>query len=170
MQVKCNIEKCKYNKNNSCNKDFIEIGDSSNSEDNYSTCNSYEENTKYIKTQYHIEKLPKNNFNADYLIIINNCNTGQEYISHIMNDLPKDKKVINIIFDHLLHNGNNSDRYILVNWNIKNTYSSADKIDVPKKDIVREISCNYFKTRPELIENSILGSVQKKMILKGIVI
>ena len=50
------------------------------------------------------------------------------------------------------------------------TQLEAKFLNIPKKNIIREISCNYFKTKPELIENSILSSVQKKMILKGITI
>lgn len=170
MKVKCNIEKCEYNKNKICNKNYIEIKDNTDSENNFSYCASYKENIKYIKEKYHIERLPENQYDADYLVIINNCNTGQDYIKHIIDDIPKNKEVVTLIFDHLFHNGNNNQRYILTNWNFKKSCSLADGINVPKKDIIQEISAKYFKKKPELIENSILTSVQKKMILKGIVI
>lgn len=180
MKVKCNVTQCEYNKSKTCQKDNIEINFSCDEYD-YAYCTNYVESKKAISNKYYIEKLNENDFNADFFIIINTSDTGFDYIEYILDDIKSitKEKDITIIFDHLLHNGDSSNRFIIAKYKIyDNLYNpmviptqlESKLLNIPKKNIIREISCNYFKTKPNLIEYSILNSVQKKMILKGIVI
>lgn len=95
-----------------------------------------------------------------------------DFINDIENDL---KSIVNysieVIFDFLLSSGNSQERFGKINY----TGSEFDMrsfqfINVPKKNNLRKVSVNYYKYKDENLENSILTSMQKKMIKKGIAI
>lgn len=172
MSVKCNVFQCEFNKENKCVKDNIEI-DFFSDEYEYAYCCDYKEKEELIQNKYHIEKI---NNNDEYLVIIKTADTGFDYIKNIIKDI--NKKDVIIIFDHLLHNGNTEDRFIMTRYindvdedfNLIYTCVKSEHLNIPKKHKIRKISDTYFKDNPHLIESSILTSIQKKMILKGRII
>lgn len=89
-------------------------------------------------------------------------------------DIEKDLRSMNIkinrvLFDMILCRGNNGDRFIKCDFDgnllLKDT---MEVVALSKKDILRKISINYLANEKRKVENSILTSVQKRMILKGI--
>jgi hypothetical protein len=86
MQVKCNVTQCKYNKSNTCQKDNIEINFSCD-EYEYAYCTNYVESKESVNNKYHIEKLDKNDFNTDFLVIMNTSDTGFDYIKYILDNI-----------------------------------------------------------------------------------
>lgn len=76
-----------------------------------------------------------------------------------------------VLFDMILCRGNTSDRFIEFkidgNMLIK---SSMSILEIGKKHNIRKLSANILNDNKEMLENSILTSIQKKMILKGIAI
>lgn len=76
-----------------------------------------------------------------------------------------------ILFDMILCRGNTLDRFIVGKFDgnviIK---SSISVLKVDKKSTIRKMSTKLLLNNREMVENSILTSIQKKMILKGIAI
>lgn len=95
-----------------------------------------------------------------------------DFIKDIENDL---RSVVNysieVVFDFLLSSGNCQERFGRINYT-GNEFDmrSFQFINVPKKNNLRKVSANYYKDKNENLENSILTSMQKKMIKKGIAI
>ena len=169
MIVKCNVEQCKFNKNNKCNRDEIEIN-FTDFDYEYAFCSGYEESNEYIEGHYAIQKL--NIFPYDYIIFSKSSDCSCDYIKYIADSVKEENiDTIILLFDDLLHQGNNANRYIIIEWNYKtDDIKNINMIEIPKKDEIRKISTEYYKTQKELIEYSILNSVQKKLILQGVVI
>ena len=81
----------------------------------------------------------------------------------------KGDKDIQIYFDCLICLGNGSDRFAKAHYYIQTgSIRDFEFVEIPKQDILRKISANYYKDKDFIINNSILTSVQKKMIRKGI--
>ena len=76
-----------------------------------------------------------------------------------------------VLFDMILCRGNTSDRFIefKIDGN-KLIKSSMSILEIGKKHNIRKLSANILNDNKEMLENSILTSIQKKMILKGIAI
>lgn len=111
-----------------------------------------------------------NNSEYDVIIYSKSRISPFENIKEIENDLKEMNFSINrVLFDMILCRGNNSDRFIKCDFDgnslLKNT---MEVIILNKKDTLRKISVNYLLNEKEEVENSILTSIQKKMILKGI--
>jgi len=175
INVKCNIEKCEFNKHNSCTNDEIEINLMSDDYES-ATCSNYKESKESISTNYHIQKLNLDETGYDYIIFSRDCYSTMNYIKEILSDIDRieeDDCSVKIIFDNLLHNGTSNDRYIEMQYNcmFKSYEGSSIRFkEVSKKHLLRKISIEYYKEQPQLIEYSILNSVQKKMLLKGMII
>lgn len=76
-----------------------------------------------------------------------------------------------ILFDMILCRGNTSERFIKCDFDGNLLLINTMKIVfISKKDELRNISVNYLSAEKEKVNNSILTSVQKKMILKEIAI
>lgn len=95
-----------------------------------------------------------------------------DFINDIENEL---RRIVNysveVVFDFLLSSGNSQERFGRINY----TGSEFDMrsfqfINVSKKNDLRKVSANYYKDKDQNLENSILTSIQKKMIKKGIAI
>ncbi len=80
----------------------------------------------------------------------------------------KNKKVL---FDMILCRGNNLERFIKCDFdgNLL-AINSMEVIRISKKDNLRKISVEYLSKQKDKVESSILTSIQKKMIIKGIAI
>lgn len=105
------------------------------------------------------------------LIIMCNANSPFDYINEIEEDILKlnDERVI--LIDQILHVGNTDKRFIKFSYELDDTKVNrkCEFVNIPKRSELREISCNYLKEN-KLVDYSILTSIQKRMINKGITI
>lgn len=91
-----------------------------------------------------------------------------EISMELRNYIPPKAKVV---FDLLLNMGNNKERYAEAYFDGNEFNKSSFRyITVDKKSEIRKFSCSYFMKNPDLLDNSILNSIQKKMLIKGITI
>lgn len=93
-----------------------------------------------------------------------------ESIKNIEDDLKKmNLKNKKILFDMILCRGNNLDRFIKCDFDGSSLLKDTmEVVRLSKKDILRKISIEYLSKEKDKVENSILTSVQKRMIIKGI--
>jgi hypothetical protein len=76
-----------------------------------------------------------------------------------------------VIFDLLLSNGNNSNRYGKAIYDGKNfKHGSFKIINIPKEDVLRKFSMQYYKEHADYVDRSILSSAQKYLINNGVCI
>ncbi|WP_405316143.1 type II toxin-antitoxin system RnlB family antitoxin [Faecalibacillus faecis] len=76
-----------------------------------------------------------------------------------------------VIFDMILCRGNTKYRFIECIFDGHYLQeNSMEVLTVNKKHDIRKISTKFLSNNRELVENSILTSVQQRMILKGIAI
>lgn len=75
-----------------------------------------------------------------------------------------------VLFDCLTSLGTSSNRFLVADFNETgfnlNTFRELEPEE--RTDEIRKISGDFYRSRPEYIEASILSSVQQKMLLKGI--
>lgn len=112
--------------------------------------------------------------NEDYKVIIfsNSYETPLLYLEDISNEL-KAQNLSNckVVFDMLLCRGNTTERYTEAIFDGERFVNSSFKyIKVDKKNELRKIALDFFKSDISMLENSILTSLQRKMINKGIAI
>ncbi|KEH94194.1 type II toxin-antitoxin system RnlB family antitoxin [Clostridium botulinum] len=119
--------------------------------------------------QYNIIKLDQDSEYTN-LIIIRDANSPFDYISMIKNDLIELRPQGKILIDQILHVGNTNKRFISLKYNLNESENiKMEFVNISKDNLCRKISCRYLKEN-DLIEYSILSSIQKRMINKGIVI
>lgn len=175
VNVKCNINQCEFNKDNSCINKEIEINLICD-EYEQATCSNYNESKESIRSNYHIQKLNIDETGYGYIIFSRDYYGAYSYIGSIAEDIKElegNDCNVKIIFDNLLHNGNSENRFIEMHYdNMFNPYNaSAIKFtELKKSHPIRKISMEYYKSNPKLLECGTINSVQKKMILKGMVI
>lgn len=169
MIVKCEDKSCKNNKNNECSLEFITIFNSCEG----CMCSNYIESKE--SKQFHYEINWINHEIYDYIVFSQDYMGCGEYLNEIaedivsMDEVKTHGKVVNVLIDNILHNGNESNRYFtfsITNNEIKK--DSFNVVYVPKLDELRRISAEYYKDKEQLINSSVLVSVQKKMLLKGL--
>lgn len=109
--------------------------------------------------------------NLEYagLVIMCNANSPIDSLSSIYTEL-KDKNVEGkILIDEILHVGNTDKRFI--SFEFRNNQEQIDVemkfTNIQKDNILRKISCEYLR-KNDLVQYSILSSIQKRMICKGI--
>lgn len=107
-----------------------------------------------------------------YIVFSTNYVSPLDFIKDIEAELSKlvDIKV-EVLFDLLLSSGNNSKRFARINYDGKHLdRRSFQFVDMDKRDSLRKVSANYYKYKSDLVEKSILTSIQKKLIVNGIAI
>lgn len=112
--------------------------------------------------------------NEDYKVIIfsNSYETPLLYLENISEDL-KLQNISNckVVFDMLLCKGNTTERYTEAIFDGEKFLDSSFKyIKVDKKNELRKIALDFIKSNTSILDDSILTSLQIKMINKGIVI
>lgn len=95
------------------------------------------------------------------------------YLSNIEEDIQASnlrEESFLVLFDTLLYSNNSQKRFLSAKYKEDGfDKNSFEFINVPKKDYLREQSLNFFISNSKYIENStMLNSIQKKIILKGI--
>lgn len=116
---------------------------------------------------YDIIKLE--NLDYDGLVMICNANSPNDYLPLIYKELKENDIKGKIIIDEILHVGNTGKRFIEFefNNNLSIEEIKMNFVDVSKDNKLREIACEYLR-KNDLINFSILSSIQKRMINKGI--
>lgn len=107
-----------------------------------------------------------------YIVFSTSYVSPLEFIKDIEIELSKLVNYkIEIIFDLLLSSGNSSKRFAKINYDGKHLDRKSFKfISIDKKDNLRKVSADHYKYKGELVEQSILSSIQKKLITNGIAI
>lgn len=101
------------------------------------------------------------------MIIMCDANSPFVYIPNILIDLHKEDINGKILVDQLLHSGNTEKRFFCIDMSSnENHYYS---LHISKDSQYRKIACEYLKNK-DFVEHSILTSIQKRMINKGIAI
>lgn len=104
-------------------------------------------------------------FSTSYISPLKFINEIEEELSAQISDRGE------VFFDLLLCAGNSNERYGKAIYDGKKfDRTSFEYISVSKKDFLRSFSADYYKNCNNYVENSILNSIQKKMICKGICI
>ena len=85
MQLKCNANICKYNKNEKCMKNEISLRINSYS-GNFVTCDQFEENLDYIWSQYKVTKMSENEMLIKPLTVDRNITVDIKSLINIIND------------------------------------------------------------------------------------
>lgn len=172
MNIKCNIPQCKNNKDAKCKLDNIEINLCCD-EYNIAGCSDFQEFNEYQRNFYRI--VPTSRIeNHKYIIFSMHYLGVTNYLGAIIKDIKEnygEKGKVNIIIDGLLSMGNSSDRFIemTIDFDKMDIGDESWKVyETPKQSDLRKFSSSFYMRKTEIIENSILNSVQKKMILKGI--
>lgn len=118
---------------------------------------------------YEIIELENSEYNS--LVIMCNANSPINYLSSIYNELKKKNVNGKILVDEILHVGNTCKRFI--SFEFDNNLSLDDIkmnfVNIKKDNELRKISCDYLRQN-DLLEYSILSSIQKRMIGRGITI
>lgn len=113
-----------------------------------------------------------NNDEYKFYIIMNSSKSPLTFLRNIYMDLYEYNQDGKILIDQIMHVGNNEKRFISVEYSRSDQSINTNKIkfvNIPKDNIYRRISCQYFKNK-EILEYSLLTSIQKRMINKGIAI
>lgn len=180
MNLKCNVTQCTYNKNNKCIQDEVEINLNCN-EYEFAYCNKYKQSLDSMRENYFIRKITDKNISEHNYVIFstNPFREPDDCFEAVIEDLISEgnKGEVKILIDYLLSRGNSDDvRY--VEWiidcdkqDIKSNCFDGDSFrfySSPKNSKLRKFSADFYSKHPQLIENSILMSIQQKMILKGL--
>lgn len=118
---------------------------------------------------YAVIKLENSEYNS--LVIMCNANSPIDYLSSIYTELIEQKAEGKILIDEILHVGNTEKRFISFEFNIDQKQENIELkfVKVKKDNILRKISCEYLR-KNDLLEYSILSSIQKRIMGKGIAI
>ena len=118
--------------------------------------------------EYSFVRLDKSN---TMLVVIHTCESPFDYLTDIATDLIQISFSGTVIFDELLHSGNNSERFISCQFE-KGEFdkSSFQFMSVKKQDELRRYIGEYLRQKPELLRSSGLTSAQIKLVEKKCVI
>jgi hypothetical protein len=107
-----------------------------------------------------------------YFIFSTCAETPFASLNEITTELQEHREAgIKVIFDMLMNLGNSSDRYVEAYFNGTDfEKESFNNVKVNKSSTLREISCFYYRSHPQILNKSILNSMQKNMISKGLAI
>lgn len=103
-----------------------------------------------------------------YVVVATSYENPIEEIETIEYELNNKQYCGKILFDLLLCNGMNSNRYIEMEFN--GVYFDMTSSTIIKKisESIEKVIYQYFKDRPSLVENSVLSNAQQYLIKKGI--
>lgn len=118
------------------------------------------------KEDYYLFKLVDMKYNI--LVVETSSESPIKLINMISDDLIKNKIEGKIIIDSLLYNGGNKERFISAIFiNGKFDIDSFEFVKIERGDPIRKITSEYLRQNKELIEYSILNTIQKRLILSG---
>lgn len=153
MKVKCNDITCRWNKNNKCINNSIELSSSFRGN---SRCISYELLKTNLENSFYTKKLNNNT----YILIHNPLENISEIIKYCYN------KYGNCFIDLTLVRGTrNKNRLLQIeNDEIKESYKVNE---INMDNFLKQFSCDFIRETKSW-DYGILTSVQSRMIEKGI--
>ena len=117
--------------------------------------------------KYKIIKLD-NDTAYSYLVVLCSSESPYLYLEEIADELKSKQQTEKILLDQILHVGNNDKRFLEFQFSNKRLID-AKFVNIKKGSIYRVKSCDYLRNY-DVLENTILTSIQYRMISKGIVI
>lgn len=122
--------------------------------------------------RYDIKIFNTNENKKQYIVFSTSYISPLKYINEIEQELFNQvNEEVEIIFDLILSSGNSKERYGKAIYNGKQfDRKSFQYISIPKTNELRNFSTQYYEKCSYFVENSILNSIQKKMLCKGICI
>ena len=103
----------------------------------------------------------------NYLVVLCDFHSPYDHIQDIAHNLSKNKSG-NILIDQILHVGNTNKRFVVFKY--ENGRLQGGRIAfVPKESPYRKASCDFLKNS-DVMDGSILSSIQKRLINKGVTI
>lgn len=102
------------------------------------------------------------------MVVLCNSHSPYDYLEYISNDMISIYSSGKILIDQFLHSGNTNKRFIEFDI-IENKLQNSNFVEIKKNSIYRKTTCDFLKNS-ELLIGSILTSIQRRMINKGIVI
>jgi len=115
-----------------------------------------------MNKSYNLKKI--SNTECQYIIFSVDYHRIEDYISDLSKELSRRSYSGMVIFDLLLSNGLNSDRYIKAifdgNKFLLQTMETIDNVDKQ----IEKISSKFYQCKPEYLENSVLTRAQKFLI------
>lgn len=118
---------------------------------------------------YDVIKLDNSEYNG--LVIMCNANPPANYLLEVWEELREKNIVGKVLIDEILHVGNTNKRFLsfYIDDNLMLEDITPCFEDIKKGNNLRKISCEYLR-KNDLIKYSILSSVQKRMMDRGIAI
>jgi hypothetical protein len=107
---------------------------------------------------YKIQKVNNINIKYEYIIFAINDDSPLEYLQDIEKDLAKKNFKGLVLFDLLLSNGDEYNRYVEAYFDGKFFELSSFKGPTLNQEI-EHISINFFKKHPEYIDKGVLSSI-----------
>lgn len=105
------------------------------------------------------------------LVLIYTCESPFDYLDEIMFELKQIDYTGTVIFDCLLHSGNNEERFISCEFDGNEFVRSTFKfLTVKKQDELRRPMCVYLRNDRDFLHSSGLTTTQIKLIEKECVI
>lgn len=108
------------------------------------------------------------NMEYDYLVVLCKSESPYEFLDGIAHSLNLQTGDCKILIDEILHVGNTEKRYMEFSL-IDGKLVDGKFVQIPKSSDFRALSCAFLKNN-DVMEGSIISSVQYRMINKGIVI
>ena len=105
------------------------------------------------------------------LVLIYTCESPFDYLTDLVAELKQVKYIGTVIFDCLLHSGNNEERFISCEFDGNEFIRSTFKfLTVKKQDELRRPTCVYLRNDRDFLYSSGLTTTQIKLIEKECVI
>lgn len=122
--------------------------------------------------RYDIKTFYTDKNKKQYIIFSTSYISPLKYIKEIEKELLKQaNEEVEVIFDLILSAGNSKERYGMAIYNGKQFDRKSFKyINISRTDKLRIFSTQYYAKYNSFVENSILNSIQKKMLCEGICI
>lgn len=118
--------------------------------------------------KYDIITLEKQNA---VLVMILDCESPFCYLKEICKELEHSNYMGTVIFDELLHSGNNEERFIKCRFAQGEFIADSFQFyDVPKQDVLRKYMDDYLRKDREGLRLSGLNSHQIGLLEKGCII
>ena len=108
------------------------------------------------------------NLEYNYLVVLCKSESPYEFLDGIAHSLNSQIGDCKILIDEILHVGNTEKRYMEFSL-IDGKLVDGKFVRIPKSSDFRALSCAFLKNN-DVMEGSIISSVQYRMINKGIVI
>jgi hypothetical protein len=115
-----------------------------------------------MNKRYNLKKI--SGTECQYMIFSVDYHRIEDYISDLSTELSRKSYKGLVMFDLLLSNGMNQDRYVKAVFDGKKfllqTMETVDTVD----EKIKKVSSTFYQRKPEYLENSILSRAQKFLI------